>query len=208
MSGGKLIVLEGIDGAGTTTQTELLAKALTAAGHSVHQTREPSDGPIGRLIREYLRGDREPPGWVAIALLFAADRADHCRRDVSSALIDGKIVISDRWTLSSLAYQANDAYQREWVRGINTRALVPDVTLYLDVQPAIAATRRMTAGRVPEMFDDLGYQKRIARNYLDAISMMQLLGARIEVLDGDGSIDTVAASVLARVQAFIGEGQQ
>src|SRR5690606_25682164 len=109
---GRLIVLEGIDGSGTTTQARWLGEALEQRGHAVIVTREPTSGPIGLLIRQALQqqlpsenGQSVQLDFRAMALLFAADRVDHNQRLILPALAAGKIVISDRYTLSSLLYQ-------------------------------------------------------------------------------------------------------
>src|SRR3989442_1021120 len=100
---GRFIVLEGIDGAGTTTQTVELSVALRKDGRKVVVTREPSGRWVGQLIREVLVGQKMFPP-AAVALLFAADRLDHLEREIKPALAGGEDVISDRYLLSSLAY--------------------------------------------------------------------------------------------------------
>src|SRR4051794_39709628 len=108
---GRFIVIEGLDGAGTTTQTERLATRLREEGHRVLTTREPSDGPVGMLLRQALTGRLTLPGAHApladetLALLFAADRTDHLASRVEPALGRGEVVLCDRYVLSSLAYQ-------------------------------------------------------------------------------------------------------
>jgi len=97
----RLLVLEGLDGAGTTTQARRLVEHLRAGGGRAHLTREPSDGPIGRLIREMLTGGHAIAGQSinqsTFGLLFAADRLDHLQREVEPQLAAGAIVVSDRW---------------------------------------------------------------------------------------------------------------
>ena len=108
---GRFIVLEGIDGAGTTTQCARLAARLRAGKAPVRTTREPSDGPVGATIRQILAGrvvgaGGRAPGWATMALLFAADRADHIDAEIEPFLSTGGTVISDRYDASSLAYQS------------------------------------------------------------------------------------------------------
>ena len=114
----RLIVLEGLDGAGTTTQAKRLVEHLRTRGGKAHLTREPSDGPIGRLIREMLTGEHAIPGQPiaqsTFGLLFAADRLDHLQREVEPQLAAGATVVSDRWYHSSLAYQGTGA-DRDWI---------------------------------------------------------------------------------------------
>jgi len=113
VSGGHFIVIEGIDGSGTTTQCSILADRFIDKGLSAHPTREPSDGPIGVLIRQVLTGrvvvpSREgvrPPGWATMATLFASDRLDHLEAEILPNLDNGITVICDRYDYSSVAYQ-------------------------------------------------------------------------------------------------------
>src|SRR5438046_5640868 len=151
---GRLIVIEGIDGAGTTTQTRLLVEWMNARGLSAHATREPSDGPVGRLLREILGGSHAPVAGTTMALLFAADRMDHLGREIEPALARGQHVISDRYYHSSLAYQAEET-ERDFVAAINARARKPDLTVLLRIDARAAANRRQAAGRSTERYDDL-----------------------------------------------------
>jgi len=193
MAGGRLIVLEGIDGAGTTTQAQRLAEALKKEGRDVHLTREPSDGPIGRVLREILAGKHKPTDASTLALLFAADRADHLNREVEPALKRGAVVISDRWYHSSLAYQGSEE-DREWILTLNARARRPDLTIVLEVPPEMAAERRVADRRNEEIFDALETQRRVAQTYRQVVDRLQDR-EWIVVLDGMLGIDEVAAEV-------------
>src|SRR5262245_55060798 len=188
---GRLIVIEGIDGAGTTTQTRLLAAWMNERGWPAHATREPSDGPVGRLLRDILGGQHAPVAGSTMALLFAADRMDHLSREIEPALAKGQHVVSDRYYHSSLAYQAEEA-DREFVAAINARARRPDLTLLLRVSAAEAAKRRKAAGRTTERYDDLTLQERIAHNY-DRISGMT-------IIDGGQSVERVQEALRREVE--------
>ncbi|ATB38845.1 thymidylate kinase [Cystobacter fuscus] len=204
---GLLIVLEGLDGAGTTTQVERLAAALKAEGHSVLTTREPSDGPVGVLIRQALTGRVVLPGGAGplapetLALLYAADRTDHLRARVLPALEAGQVVLSDRSVLSSLAYQGA-SLPMEWVEAINSHAIPADLTLFVQVSIEVAARRRAARGGPEELFDAEEKQRRISQQYEAAIA---LRGAREHVvrIDGDGSVEAVTAACLARVRELL-----
>jgi dTMP kinase len=190
----RLIVLEGLDGAGTTTQAQRLADHLRARGQPVHLTREPSVGPIGRLIREMLTGQHALPDRAisqsTFGLLFAADRLDHIQREVDPQLASGVTVISDRWYHSSLAYQGTGA-DRDWIATLNARARRPDLTIFLQVRPEIAAQRRVAAGRVQELFDDLQMQHDVDAGYRATITELTAQGERIEIVDGELPPDAV-----------------
>lgn len=194
---GLLIVLEGIDGAGTTTQTRRLAQALTARNLPVHATREPSDGPVGKLLREILTGAHAPMDQTTLSLLFAADRADHLQREVEPALARGQIVISDRWYHSSLAYQGTGE-ERLWIAELNRRARHPDLTIFLNVRPEEAARRRVGDNRTEEIFDHLSTQRRVAEGYRAVIEMLRET-EHIEVLDGERTQAEVSADIVALV---------
>jgi dTMP kinase len=198
---GKLLVLEGIDGAGTTTQARRLVAALAARGHVAHLTREPSDGPIGRLLRDFLGGQHAPVDATTMALLFAADRADHLAREVEPALARGALVVSDRWYHSSLAYQGADE-ERDWILELNARARRPDLTILLDVEPELAAARRAAEGRREELYDRLEMQRRVAAGYRE---VARRLGdrERIAILDGGRAIDEVAAEILRLAEDLV-----
>ncbi|MBE7450254.1 MAG: dTMP kinase [Kofleriaceae bacterium] len=198
----KLIVLEGLDGAGTTTQARRLADALVARGRAAHVTREPSDGPVGRLLRELLTGGHAIPGQAldqaTFGLLFAADRMDHVQREVAPALAAGTIVISDRWYHSSLAYQGTGA-ERSWIRTLNQRARRPELTIFLRVRPEVAAARRVAAGRAQELFEDLPMQARVAAGYEATLAELAAAGEVIVTLDGEQPLDAVTAAIVAAV---------
>lgn len=194
----RLIVLEGLDGAGTTTQVKRLVEHVRGKGGLAHATREPSDGPIGKLIREMLTGGHAIPGQQiaqsTFGLLFAADRLDHLQREVEPQLAAGALVVSDRWYHSSLAYQGTGA-DRDWIATLNARARRPDLTIFLEVRPEVAAQRRVAAGRVQELFEDLRMQEEVAAGYQATLAELAAQGERIETIDGEAAPDAVAAAI-------------
>jgi dTMP kinase len=198
----RLIVIEGLDGAGTTTQVRRLVEHLNAKGVAAHGTREPSDGPVGRLIREMLTGSHAIEGEKlsqgTFGLLFAADRLDHMQREVEPKLAAGVTVISDRWYHSSLAYQGTGA-DRDWIAMLNARARRPDLTIFLQVRPEVAAKRRAAARRKEELFEDLRMQQEVDAGYRATIAELQAAGERIETIDGEQAEDKVFAAILALV---------
>lgn len=203
MSNPLFIVLEGIDGSGTTTQLALLERHLAARGRRVHPTREPSQGPVGRLLREILLGghphpDGTPADGLAMALLFAADRRDHLRREIEPALAAGVDVVSDRYLLSSLAYQAQEA-ERDWVAGLARDLRVPDLTLLLDVPTETAAARRRDAGRPDERYDADEIQAGVAARYRELVSG----DPSAITIDARGGIEEVARAVAAAVDRLL-----
>jgi dTMP kinase len=197
---GRFVVLEGLDGAGTTTQSRLLGERLRAEGRKVHVSAEPSSGPVGALLRLVLQkringgaGDGFDPH--ALALLFAADRLDHLSSEVLPRLAAGEDVVSDRYTLSSLAYQSLTTGEAGWVEEINGRARAPDLTIFLRVRPGMALGRRRGAGTRPELYEEDAFQRQVARSYERAVVSLQAGGQRIEVLDGEQPVEEVAEAV-------------
>lgn len=166
---GKFIVLEGIDGSGTTTQTERVVSFLVSLGRKAIATREPSTGPVGRLLREILLGQHKNPDGTVVqggtmSLLFAADRMDHIQREISPQLAAGVDVVSDRYFLSSLAYQAEES-DLDWVSSLGKDLIQPDLTILLDLPVNIAFQRRKAADRPVERYDASSYLSRVAENY-------------------------------------------
>jgi dTMP kinase len=206
VSQGRLIVLEGLDGAGTTTQARRLVAQLTQEGRAAHLTREPSDGPVGKLIREMLGGGHAIAGQKlsqgTFGLLFAADRMDHLQREVEPALARGETVVSDRWYHSSLAYQGTGA-DRDWIASLNARARRPELTIFLQVRPEIAAKRRADAKRREELFEDLEMQREVEAGYRATIAELRAAGEHIETLDGEQSEDAVAEAIAVALRRFI-----
>jgi len=195
---GRLIVIEGLDGAGTTTQAARLVSYMTSRGMKAHLTREPSDGPVGKLIREMLTGSHAIPGHKlsqgTFGLLFAADRLDHMQREVEPAMAAGTTVVSDRWYHSSLAYQGTGA-DRDWIAQLNSRALRPTLTIFLKVRPEVAAKRR--AGRTQEeLFENIEMQREVEAGYRATIAELIANGETIEILDGELTEDQVFAEIL------------
>ena len=197
---GRFIVLEGLDGAGTTTQTERIAAVLRERGHRVLTTREPSDGPLGTQLRQALtrrlvRPDGAPLTPETLALMFAADRTDHLASSILPALQAGQVVLSDRYLLSSLAYQGA-TLPMAWIDEINARARSPDLTLFVEVSTRTAARRRAGRGSPEELFEAEALQRKIAKKYDEAI-VRRAVQDHIVRVSGEGTVDAVTAACLA-----------
>ncbi len=212
---GLLIVLEGVDGAGTTTHSRLLEKMFNERGLPVHVTHEPSGGPVGVMVRQILSGrlvvpgisGGRPPTWTTMALLFAADRLDHLEAEIVPNLMDGVTVISDRYYHSSIAYQAlsggGEPEMLNWVREINRHARRPDLTIVLDVPPKVAACRRQERSRGPEMYDDDELQQKLTSFYGDI--EVHFPNENIVHVNSDRPLEMVAADVLNHVRRLRNE---
>lgn len=154
------VVLEGIDGTGKTTLCRAVADGLIRDGRSVVTTAEPTDGPIGELIRRRGFDTRTE------ALLFAADRSCHTA-EIEGWLSEGRTVISDRYYLSSLAYQSAALEGLEgWISAINAPVVrEPDLTIVLDIDPG-AGLDRVDGRGEKSRFETIGYLTKVRENYL------------------------------------------
>ena len=206
MEKGRFITIEGLDGAGTTTQANMLAAALERTGGPVWLTGEPTCGPVGSLVRQVLqervRGrDGGPFSRKALALLFAADRLDHCDTRIKPLLEQGVTVISDRYVYSSFAYQVQDAPQ-EWVQQINQFALTPELVIFLDITPEIAMERVKKRKSEQEIFEHLVFQEKVRRQYLAVLEPLD--SSRKLFVDGNGTKEDVHRAILAGVNERFG----
>lgn len=198
---GLFVAIEGIDGSGTSTQSRALAEALEASGHGVYRTGEPTGGVVGVAIRRILKGRDNDPGPAVLALLFAADRADH-QQWLLHHLGQGRIVICCRYLLSSLAYQSTalspllDGEAMSWLQAINTRARRPDLTLLLDCPPEVAAARRAARGLPAELLET-DQLVEVRRRYL---ALQQRQQGSIPIVDATLPVEEVTRILVDLVE--------
>lgn len=201
MTAGRFIVMEGVDGSGTSTQARAVAAALKSAGRSVMQTFEPSDGPIGRLLREYLGGHLQSSGTAAadrrlFAYLFAADRHDHLERmndGVKHALGSGHDVICARYVLSSLAYEGDNPEELHLVETLNARFPTPDLTVYLDCPVEVALERIANTRDSVDVFENREKLERVRENYRRLLSSYS---GRCLLIDAQRDAEEITAEVM------------
>jgi dTMP kinase len=158
------IVLEGIDGSGTTTHSQLLSGFLEHKKFKVHLTHEPSKSEIGLLLRKLLKDKNIHPS--TDALLFAADRSYHYFNEIKQKLEEGNIVISDRYIESSIVYQSvqSDEITVKWIQEINKFIEQPDLTILLDIDPQLSLARKLQ--QPLEKFEDASFLHRVRELYL------------------------------------------
>ena len=161
---GILIVIEGSDGAGLSTQAALLTEYLRDKGGKVILTKEPTTSSIGNLIRSALKQEWKPSP-VALQLLFAADRENHLEEEIEPALRENKIVISDRYILSSLAFGSIDVDQ-EFLKQINLKFRKPDLTFIIDTPPEVCLKRINENRATLELFEEERRLEKVRENYL------------------------------------------
>jgi dTMP kinase len=212
MSRGHLIVFEGIDGSGTTTQVEEMRKRFVELGLPVHTTAQPSRGPIGVLIRQVLAGrlvlrGSKPLSWATMSLLFAADRQDHQEAEIGPNLRDGVNVVCDRYVPSSVIYQSATADWDEapdWIMELNRHIRQPDLLFHLRVDPTEAAKRRECRAGGDEIYDDQQLQARLVELY-DQLDRL-LPDLPLVTLDGSRPVDEIAAEAWDHVEELRAKG--
>lgn len=197
------IVMEGIDGAGKSTQARLLAEWFKKKGKDVMLTKEPTDTAFGKLIRRLvLTGGRE--GIIdgarisheAEALLFAADRAEHVHKLIKPALKAGKVVISDRYFYSSLAYQWARGLDLEWLIDLNKFAIRPDLVILLDL-PAKESMKRINGRSIKTEFDKIAeLQKKVRKNYLRLAEMFP----EMKIVNALAPLEDIHKDIVALVE--------
>ena len=162
---GKLIVFEGIDGAGVSTQINMLCEYLKSRKKNVIVTKEPTNNLIGGLIRGFLTEE-----WKADPktqqLLFAADRAQHVKKVILPALKRGYTVLCDRYVLSSLAYGSLEL-DKKWLKSVNSQFIEPDITLVLHVPPKISRQRIKASPFGLKLFEDEKKLSLVIKNYFE-----------------------------------------
>jgi len=200
---GKFIVFEGIDGAGKSTQAKLLGKWFEERGYEVVLTKEPTDTAFGKLIRKLvLTGGRE--GIIdgarisheAEALLFAADRAEHVHKLIKPALEGGKVVISDRYFYSSLAYQWARGLDLDWLIDLNRFAIKPDLVILLDL-PVKESMKRIGSRSIKTEFDKIvELQKKVRENYLKLAERFP----EMKIVNALASVEDIHNDIVALVE--------
>lgn len=191
------LVVEGLDGAGTTTISARLAEALLARDLRVRLTAEPTNGPLGSLLRAHVQGGVNLDEHTA-ALLFTGDRADHLGQVIRPALRRGEWVVCDRYLLSTLAYQGAAGVSREAILAASQGFDVPDVTFVLDVAEDVRA-QRLASRPSSERYESAELAGALRRSYEESIQLLRSAGHRIEVIDSSAAIESVLEDIVARL---------
>jgi dTMP kinase len=188
---GFFICVEGLDGCGKTTQAKILVRKLRKIGYNAVYTAEPSRGKIGRFIKRYCLHGGKRISSIVEALLFAADRYEHAETEIIPALKDGKIVVSDRYMYSSLAYQGATGLSLDWIRKINEHAVTPNLAIFIDVEPDTVIKRLKPKKSVME---NLETQRKVREVYLKFVENGELVR-----VNGNKSKNEVADEIFSIV---------
>jgi len=205
-SKGRFIVFEGIDGSGKSTQIKKISERLEVLENKVYSTFEPTDGPIGSLIRQMLSG-KVATDQRTIASLFAADRTDHLvnhDNGIRRKVDQGQIVLCDRYYFSSYAYHAQ-YIDMKWVihaNSLNADILRPDVTIFIDVDPDICLERIKSSRSNFEMYEKIDIMKKVRANYFQAFDTLKGL-EKIIIIDGNTTKERVEDKIFNEVKKII-----
>lgn len=203
---GRLIAFEGIDGSGKTTQIQLLAKRLKDRQVPFYTTMEPTEAPIGSMIRQILTG-RLCADPRVVAALFAADRLDHLLNDINGIthkIADGTIVLIDRYLFSSYAYQSTDI-PMDWViqaNALSSQILSPTVTIFIDIE-VDRAMERITRNRFQtELFEKKERLLQVRQKYQEAFEKVKDAGP-VVLVDGNQPQEIVAEKIWQIVNEYM-----
>lgn len=196
------IAFEGIDGSGKSTQVKHLSDKLEKAGHKVYSTCEPTNSPIGSIIRNIFTHRMEADDRV-VAGLFVADRLDHLlnkENGILKKLSEGYTVITDRYYFSSYAYQGSHM-SLDWVieaNSLSAELLRPDINVFIDISPDVSM-RRLQMGRSSmELYETLDNLKKVRKTYFEAFEKLKL-EENIFITDGNRPPDAVALEIWQEV---------
>ena len=192
------IVLEGIDGAGKSTQTELLNDWLVSKGYATKKIVEPTSSDIGKLIRKELLNPESTNdiNQQRLTLLFAADRLTLKEEILNAKNSKELIIISDRSFYSSICYQNNSSVDKNWIYEVNFHTPRPDLTILLDLDEKEAITRCDKE----EVFENIQFLEKTRKNYLDLLKMEE----NIVVVDANDLLDNVQEKIREVIQEKLG----
>ncbi len=205
------VAIEGLDGAGTTTQARRVSDALVDRGQPVSTSCEPSNGPVGMLIRQMLSkritvvdadGEHREIGRDTLALLFAADRLDHLQAEVEPALNRGQVAITDRYYHSSLVYQgtahADDVVVDSWVEMLNERARAPDLTVFLEATAELSLQRLQPRGS-RDIYESKQRLELFDQRYRDVMDLVESRGERVLRLDAARPAEELTEAIVEEI---------
>lgn len=193
---GLFVVIEGLDGAGATTQVTLLSDRLRQDDLRAFPTKEPTGNVIGGLIRGALTGFYELPA-QAIQLLFVADRLLHLKREIIPMLQNDHIVICDRYIWSTVAFGSVDIRNRRWLLSLNRYCFLPDISIFLEVPPK-ECLKRLKEDRFDfELFEEEHKLWKVWETY---VWLQKKFKDEITVIDGTGSPDKIHDQISSLVK--------
>ena len=198
---GRLVVFEGIDGCGKSTQLERAAARLRAAGHDPLVTREPTDGPWGRRIRDMAKSGREVPAEEELRW-FVEDRRVHVAEIIEPALRAGQVVLTDRYFLSTVAYQGARGLDFECILADSEAEFpIPDLVVLLEIDPQIGLERvRARGAELEGVFEQREFLERVTAVFA------RLNRPYLERVSGEGEPAPIEVTIAERIREHLGLG--
>lgn len=194
---GFFVDIEGLDGSGSRTQVRLVARALAREKIRVYTTKEPTRGPIGKLVRQALKGQFNSLPPASVQLLFAADRGRHLKKEIIPRLKKEKMIITDRYAWSSVAFGAVNL-DREWLLGLNRDFILPDLTVFLEVSPHVCLKRLAKKKSSLELFKKRADLEQVWDTYHSLVS--KYWWTHMAVVDGEQEEERVTEDILAHIK--------
>ena len=194
---GLFIAFEGLDGSGSSTQVDLLVKNLKSIGLSAFATKEPTNNIIGGLIRGQLTHDWKA-GMECLQLLFAADRAHHLNREIIPALKRGRIVVTDRYYFSTVAFGSIEL-DKDWLIKLNEKFIAPDITFLIKVSPGECTERMKSSRNELELFEE---EKKLKKVWVTYAWLAKSKNNVIEI-NGERSINQIALEIFEIVKKYL-----
>ncbi len=192
------IVVEGIDGCGKDTQLNLLEKHLIDKGYKVHMTNEPTNGKMGRLVRNYGLSCEHKFTDLERQLMFSIDRGHHVTDEIEPALKEGKMVLSGRYSLTTLAYGYAAGLNMEILESANERYRNPDLVIYIDLDADTAMKRINSRGGIKEVYERSEFLKKAEEGYKRILPKFNT-----EIIDGHLSQEEVQKKIVAAVSKYL-----
>jgi len=190
---GFFIDIEGLDGCGSSTQVILVAKELKKQGINLYLTKEPTKGPIGKLVRQALEGafNSLPPS--SVQMLFAADRGRHLNEEIIPRLKKGEMIVTNRYAWSSVAFGSINL-DKEWLLDLNKDFILPDLTIFIEVSPEVCLERIAKEKEGVELFE----KEEKLENAWDAYQWLvaKYWWTQIHVVDGEQEKEKVTQDIL------------
>ena len=200
------IAFEGIDGSGKSTQVKLLSESLEKAGHKIYTTFEPTDSPIGRIIRDIFN-HRLEADHRTIAGLFVADRLDHLlnkQNGILRKMEEGYTVITDRYYFSSYAYHGAHM-SLDWVieaNALSAGLLRPDINIFIDISPEISLKRIAKSRHSMELFETLDNLRQVKDKYYEAIEKLKDQ-ERVFITDGNREPEAIFEDIRKEISLMV-----
>jgi len=200
---GLFIAFEGLDGSGASIHASHLSGVLKKEGYRVELTKEPTNNLIGGLIKAQLTGEWKT-SQECLQLLFAADRAQHLKNEVVPNLNNGKIVVTDRYVFSSIAYGAIDLENAKWLKKINEAFVLPDITFLIKVSPKICAMRLKKSRFEMGLYSQEAKLKKVWKLY----AKLAKLHNNIYLIDGERDGMQIMDEIIAITNKKLGIGKR